>query len=430
MLRRTTVFTLALALAGLSACQTTPANVSPTREPGAAGSQPLARNPHGGGPNRALVSVETLVGRYENHEHDGGGKTPEHFAEIVRVDRTTVRWSNESGASWTLFATEDPTQLRVGEDCPYRVQGYTHATVVRDGQGQVVMVVGPRSEAFRKKGSPAEMPTVTVAEANGGEPGPAVPSGAPAAVEVSCSFKEGWVAVLPADLYDPGEGFLMQALIGFTEDPSFWAGESDLAKYKPYAAQRCTRNSRRVERPAGEYMLLVGQANTFGQRNDYRDNGLIKKIVVDARRTKRFSIGVRDLVDTFVCISCPYLVVFRDGKAVEVGQVLKDRYSTRRYGTDVVKTVADVEGGVLRLRIDEREPETTYLDAVVVRVGGRTLAPLKGVVPAVRAADRSAAKLSMHESMELRFDAAHLPDGPVEVEIAVSGHYEPVGPML
>jgi hypothetical protein len=36
----------------------------------------------------------------------------------------------------------------------------------------------------------------------------------------------------------------------------------------------------------------------------------------------------------------------------------------------------------------------------------------------------------MGDAVDLKFDASRFADGPLDVQIAVSGHYEPIGPLL
>jgi hypothetical protein len=249
-------------------------------------------------------------------------------------------------------------------------------------------------------------------------------------VRVACNFEQGFVAVLPVGLYDPGEEFLMQALIGLTEEPTFWKGLPEYAKLEPYKASRCTSGGQTFALAPGKYKVAVGQAGQFSVRNEYRDNGFLSEIEVVDGTMQQVKLSTTDLKHTWLCISCPWLVVFQDGQRVEAGQVLVDRYTRKRYGTDVVTTQADVVDGVLVVRLEEREPEVSFIDAVVVRAGGDELRPMRRTPKAVRAIDDAATELRLGEAIELRFDARGHEDGPIEVEIEVSGHYEPIGPLL
>lgn len=280
----------------------------------------------------------------------------------------------------------------------------------------------------KKKGG--KKPKRTSPKKKGKRVSPVVPTDVASGIHVTCNFEDGWVAVLPADVYDPGEEYLMQALIGLRGDPGFWGGLSQYEKYEPYKAQECKDGPIDFDLEPGSYVIAVGMANQFFVRGEYRDNGYLEEVELSEGAGHDVVLGEADLSHTWLCISCPFLVVFQDGKEFEAGQVLKDRYTRRRYGTDVVETQADVRDGVLTLRLDEREPEVSYIDAVTVSVGG-TLLPLVDDGPkAIRAMDDDSTSIRMGDSVVLEFDAAGIPDGLVDVEIRVSGHYEAIGPLL
>ncbi len=248
-----------------------------------------------------------------------------------------------------------------------------------------------------------------------------------ASVTVRCRFSDGWVSLLPAARFDPGEQFLMQALIGLTEEPKFWGPMPEYAKLEPYKAQRCAANGVRHDVPAGSYYVLVGWAGQFSVRGKYQDNGFKEKIELGNGDERDFDLSPKQLKHTWFCISCPYLVIWRDGRWIDHGQVLVDRYSRRRSGTDVVRAEVQVQGGKLRLRIDEREPEVTHLDAVQVSVAGKRL-KLRSQASLAKV-DSKSRQLAMGQKLELVFDAAGLADGKVQAEIRVSGFYLPIGPL-
>lgn len=259
-------------------------------------------------------------------------------------------------------------------------------------------------------------------------PSPAPTSGA-AVVEVTCRFGDGWVTVLPASAYDPAEQFLMQALIGFTTDPQFWGGLPEYARYAPYAARSCAQGApTRIEVPAGAYYLLVGWAGRF-DGSDYHDNGYLEQITLQSGQSTSRTLEPSQMRHTWLCISCPYLVVSRDGLDVELGQVLVDRYSAARAGTDVRTAILDVRDGRVEVVVAEREPEVTHLDALEVLVDGRRLRPID-LPAAARRADSRAHTLTMGQQLRATFDARHLANGRHRAEIRVTGHYVPVGPTL
>jgi hypothetical protein len=278
--------------------------------------------------------------------------------------------------------------------------------------------------------SPMQLTPLQPVQPNPVQPGqPAVPAGT-AAIDVSCAFEQGFVTVLPLSVYQRGDEFVMQALIGFSTDASFWSGQNEYQHLRPYAAQQCLPTARRFQVQPGRYVVLVGWAGRFQVAGSYARNGRIEHVSVAPGQALSFAVTPAMLNHEFVCISCPYLAVRRDGRAVELGQVLVDRYTAARAGTDVRTTTLDVRGGRVVVTLHEREPEVSRLDAVEVRVDGRVLPLAAGAPPALRAIDGQRHSLSMGESLDVPFDAAGIPDGTVTAEIRVTGHYDPIGPLL
>jgi len=285
---------------------------------------------------------------------------------------------------------------------------------------------------------PPEDPNVVVVPpiqtvATGQEPAPVEPPDkpgtGPAEVVVACEFSDGWVSVMPADVYEPSEEFLMQALIGLSEEPKFWHGVG-YGRFANYRAVRCDQRGTSIDVPAGSHVVLVGWANQFSVKGEYRDNGSLEQTTLNPGETRHYRITTDRLTHTWLCISCPYLLAYRGGGLEELGQVLVDRYGRRRQGTDVVKARVEVKDGQIRLRIAEREPEITHLDAVTVSTAHRVLPPAPATTAAVQQADGRVVKLSMGQELDLVFTAPGVPDGEIDVEIHVTGHYEPVGPRL
>ncbi|NET44765.1 hypothetical protein [Okeania sp. SIO2B3] len=93
--------------------------------------------------------VDSIVGNYENHQYDSGGKNDWHYVTISRIDDTTLQWRNRAGRTWTLQTTKNREILKVGKDCPYFDDGHTTATVIWDGN-QVSGILGPWNELYEK----------------------------------------------------------------------------------------------------------------------------------------------------------------------------------------------------------------------------------------------------------------------------------------
>ncbi len=96
-----------------------------------------------------VIVDPSLLGNYENHLYDNGGKNDWHYVTISQVDDSTLKWTNRAGVSWTLTMTSEKTKLNVGEDCPYFQEGYKQATVVWKGD-QVSGLLGPWNELYQK----------------------------------------------------------------------------------------------------------------------------------------------------------------------------------------------------------------------------------------------------------------------------------------
>ena len=70
---------------------------------------------------------DSILGTYECHKYDGGGKNDWHYVTITKVNGNTLRWTNRANVSWTLTVGTDPFRLDVGQDCPY--YNFRHGSV-------------------------------------------------------------------------------------------------------------------------------------------------------------------------------------------------------------------------------------------------------------------------------------------------------------
>jgi hypothetical protein len=258
------------------------------------------------------------------------------------------------------------------------------------------------------------------------DPAPPPPSAA-AAIHVRCNFQNGWVAVMPVDAYPAEEGFLMQALIGFTEEPAFWRGIAEYKDLERFAAQPCSSQGRDFDVEPGGYFVLVGEANTFGARGDYKDNGFKRRVTVDGPVS--ITVNPRDLTHTWLCISCPWVVPLDpdSGAWDRAFVVLAHRNRRELRGTDRVRVEGlRVNHGRLKLRIVEAEREVSHIDQLVVEVGGHTLLPARGgALSALARADGVDVTLGRGRQIELTFEVPGLEDGIVDAVVVAHGHYEP-----
>jgi hypothetical protein len=258
---------------------------------------------------------------------------------------------------------------------------------------------------------------------------PAAPSRPDSSVSVRCSFNNGWVSVLPAASYPSDDTFLMQALIGFSQEPEFWASQSEYAELERYAARRCSERMQRFEVPAGDYFVLVGESGTFGRRGGYDRNGYRRRIRVSSGSPEVLSLRPSDLTITWSCISCPF-VSFIDtasGRLLPAFVVLAWRNSAARKGTDrVLVEKVPVRDGKLRLRVAEAEPEVSQLDQLVLEVNGQVLLPRKGGAhSALAAADGVVVEMKQGTQIVVEYEVPWMTDGALDVQVVAHGYYDP-----
>jgi len=261
--------------------------------------------------------------------------------------------------------------------------------------------------------SASASPVVT-ATATASAPPPPPPPASGFAIDVRCTFPQGWVALLPASQYPKDESFLMQSLIGLTKEPSFWNG-TEYRGLRPYAAKRCTSSYTRLLAPtAGSYYLLAGEEGTFDARGAYDKNGVKRQLTVNA--STAITIAPSDLVHTWLCISCPWIVMRDgDGRDQEPFVVLANRRGVASTGTDEHRVRAFVHGGRVVLRVIEIEHETTHLSDLALRVENRT----------VRAESLARAlEIDRGKQVTLSFVVGG-EDREVDASVVATGYYDP-----
>lgn len=240
---------------------------------------------------------------------------------------------------------------------------------------------------------------------------------------VACEFDDGWYAVVPKDLASAQEDdeFMMQALIGLTEEPDFWAPMPEYEKLQPHAAQRCGHEPVTRDLQPGSYVLFIGWAGQY-ERSGYENNGRIEPFSVAAGEDIVRRITTDDLNADLPCISCPFLLVARAGQFVELGQILIDRYRPGKQGTDSRTTTAEVVSGRITVKLAEREPEVSHIDAVEVWHQGQQLQPVGASPAAARAIDGARHTLVTGDELTMYFQAP-VRSGELDIEIRVNGYY-------
>jgi hypothetical protein len=225
-------------------------------------------------------------------------------------------------------------------------------------------------------------------------------------VHVRCHFEKGVAALVSEDEFRKADEYLMEELV---------SGDSGEQRTKA-----CGPDGVSFDVPAGRYELMVGQTDTYTDKRGYAHNGF--KRALDVAGPIELDLHEAELTDTFPCISCPYLYVWDGTGYVPRGQVLRDIRSPAAEREERTPIQAIVVGKAIRLRLAEEEDEVSHVNALLLEVGGKLVAP---DVSALATADKSYGELHTGESVELRY-AVDLPDGPVPVTVVATGYYVPL----
>jgi hypothetical protein len=255
-----------------------------------------------------------------------------------------------------------------------------------------------------------------------------------AKITVRCAFSNGWVAVVPVRLYPKDDEFVMQALIGFSDDPTFWQGQSEYAALEPYKAVKCDATAKVIGQAEGDVFVMVGEADTFTRRNRYSRNGMLKKVSLKKGDDVRLDVTTKDLVRTFPCISCPW-VHFEgsDGVSTEPFVLLARRASREERGTDRRTLRVPVVDGKVHVVVSEHEDEVTHLDALAVALDGVALSPVLAdprpmshfALSADDGLEVVLAKGTRIAQSYLLPKGAPVENGWVTVTVSATGHYVP-----
>jgi hypothetical protein len=91
-----------------------------------------------------------VVGDYECHVYDAGGKNNSHYVSIAEsIDHQGLYWTNKSRAFYRLTAqvgTRDT--LLTQNDCSYFTKGHKECKVIYDSDQNVIAVLGPWNERY------------------------------------------------------------------------------------------------------------------------------------------------------------------------------------------------------------------------------------------------------------------------------------------
>lgn len=130
--------------------------------------------------------------------------------------------------------------------------------------------------------------------------------------------------------------------------------------------------------------------------------------------------------DDAMCAACPFVYVFGSRGPRFAGEILRWQRGPETYALQSLALDAnDVVAGRVRVRIAERKPETTYLDAIHLVVGGRTIEPeICAREHAPCAADATMAVIAFGEHRDFVFETGDVAPG-TPVELQATGFYVP-----
>lgn len=251
------------------------------------------------------------------------------------------------------------------------------------------------------------------------------------AVDVTCGFSNGWVSIMPVSAYPRDDQFLMQALIGFTTEPTFWNSEREYTPFRKFAAKPCGATPAHFIVAGGDVWILAGQAGTFGSKGAYDKNGLKKKTTITAPIP--INIPPTALTHTWLCISCPWVTFVGSDTSPFVMLAWRDEREKRGRDRKLVRQVP-VKDGRIAVRVSEREDEETHLDALLLvvkdaRGDEHVVMPMGGERSALSRDDGIEVRMSKGSEIAVQYDVGWLVhDGTVDVELVASGFYLPVDP--
>lgn len=127
------------------------------------------------------------------------------------------------------------------------------------------------------------------------------------------------------------------------------------------------------------------------------------------------------------CAACPFVYIERAGRWSRVGEILRNlrRPQDQRWQSLAVPAI-EIDGRLVRIRLAEEKPETTYLDAVHLLIDGAAVAPLacsEASPPPYCEEDDRFTVLQQGAAMTFEFELP--PTSPASLELRALGYYLP-----
>lgn len=99
-----------------------------------------------------IYFVVDVIGDYECHDYDNGGKNDHHYVTIAEsLDHQGLYWMNRAKIAWTLTPkVGSKDTLFPHPDCPFYNGGHKECKVMIDSNGHVEGLKGPSSEVYKR----------------------------------------------------------------------------------------------------------------------------------------------------------------------------------------------------------------------------------------------------------------------------------------
>ena len=170
----------------------------------------------------------------------------------------------------------------------------------------------------------------------------------------------------------------------------------------------------RQEAGVGDDVILYAGITGGGASSDYR----LVTIQPGARQDIIIFLTDKD------GWACPWVYVFNGDSFERRSEILRNLKSKAREATQrQVLGAVPVQNGVIRLQIREEKPETTYLDALYLEVGGTSVRPDASLLADV---DQRYLVLRQGDGYELTFDVAAIAGDAASIEatLVAAGYYD------
>lgn len=128
--------------------------------------------------------------------------------------------------------------------------------------------------------------------------------------------------------------------------------------------------------------------------------------------------------------ACPFVYRLEGDRALRMGEILRDLRGADAYARQTLALGGVDASRVLRVRVSEEKPETTFLDSISLEVEGEEILPVACASvaprPAYCEADHVMHVLEVGQALDLTFEIPRV-SGRARANLVASGYYVPNG---